>query len=82
VPVSNQTRHSPVVAVLIASMSLAALVVAAWLASMLWPPAGVLVVVGAFGVCGLTRGRRQRTTSLPRPAAAPLPLREPTQLAA
>lgn len=81
-PVSNQTRHSPATAVLIASASLAALVVAAWLASKLWAPAGVLVVVGAFGVCGLTRGRRQRAMKLPRPAEAPLPLREPTQLAA
>lgn len=80
---SNQPRYSPPMAALIASGSLAALVVAAWLASMLWQPAGVLIVVSAFGVCGLTRGRRQRATRLPRPAAAPLPaLRDETPLAA
>lgn len=76
-PVSNQTRHRPASAAMIAACGLVLLAVAAWLVSMLWPPAGVLLVVGVFGVCGLTRGRRQRTTSLPRPVAAPLPPREP-----
>lgn len=79
---SNQPRYSPSTAVLIASGSLAALVTAAWLASKIWAPAGVLIIVGAFIGCGLTRGRRQRVMRLPRPAAAPLPVREPAQLAA
>lgn len=81
-PVSNQTRYSPATAVLIVSAVLAAAGVVAGLLSMLWHPLGPLVIAGAFIGCGLTRHRRQRATSLPRPAAAPLPSREPARLAA
>lgn len=83
-PVSNQTRHRLTRAALIATpfAAVALLGELASLASGFRLGAGVLVVVLVFGVCGLTRRRRQRATSLPRPAAAPLPQREPAQLAA
>ena len=82
-PVSNQTRHRLTRAALIASpfASIALLGELASLASRHSIGAGVLVVVLVFG-CGLAVKRRQRTADLPRPAAAPLPGREPAQLAA
>lgn len=82
-PVSNQTRRRLTRAALIAApfASIALLGELASLASRFRPAAGVLVLVLVFG-CGLVIKRRQRTAALPRPAAAPLPGREPAQLAA
>ena len=78
---SNQTRPARAAAIFIGGIVV--LAVAAWLLAKVWHPAGVLLVAGAFIGCGLTRGRRQRVTHLPRPADAPLPaLRDETPLAA